>query len=66
MMLGKMGENINENSMGFVVKLPSKNPAVAKTAFEKMLNDVFINENSPIEDISSNPIFSYESQVNDK
>lgn len=52
MLLGKMGDHFDENSMGIVVKLPSQNPSMAKASFEKLLNDIFINDSSPIADIS--------------
>ena len=49
--------------MGAVIKFPSKNPSETKIAFEKIMNDILVNDNSPITDIASNPFFNYKGIV---
>lgn len=47
--------------MGIVFKFPSKDPAFAKVAFEKTLNEILIHEYSPVQSLGNNPFFTYTS-----
>ena len=48
-----------------MIKLPSKDPASAKIAFDQLMNGVFIKEGSPITSLADNPIFCYGEHTTD-